>query len=38
MVNTKDEISVEEGQWLIKYALEEYTNKTDSNKKFEENK
>ena len=38
MVNTKNDISVEEGQWLIKYALDEYTNKTDSNKKFEENK
>lgn len=35
MLKTKEEISIEEGQWLIQYATEEYVNKTDVKKSFE---
>ena len=34
MIKSSQEITQEEGKWLIDYALEEYTKKEDSNKSF----
>ena len=35
MLTSQKEISIEEGKWLIEYAINDYVNKIDTNKKFE---